>query len=527
MNLNLHVIKTELHQYQLLGEPKESYFELPFGFALPYREDADPIPGAIYVASAEDFEGDGKACPSCGYVCVGNPPDWLSEASVLYAEDTSVDPQELLESIAVVFSRYDRWNTQLTQALTDHAEPSRFGALARAMEPNPIFVASPGMKFLFLDAEVLKEESPSEYKQYLERLLGADRPAGISAYPSGNVLNDVISNPDFNTFSVTSEPALYPDDNWPYRTIAYNLKSNGLWMGTLCADEVLHPFTGRDYTVLKILGDYVLRSIQEYYEERFERSNEANYVLDNLLGHHFIDAWRIEGVVREFGWEMHDTYACLVIESQSYNKNERLFSLYHGKLAQALNSSCAATHDNRLVYVVDLTKNGWGPTGLVDKVEPLLRQCLLRAGVSRTYRDFKDLYYYFRQGRTALRLLASQRSGEREPVLALYDDIAASDILNRYQRDDPAEATYPEGLKRLIAYDREHDMQLVRTLKVYLDSSMRMTETSKKLYMARNTCIYQVKRIEEISGLDLNNPDTRLCLNVALKVMGTTSEKSS
>ena len=46
-----------------------------------------------------------------------------------------------------------------------------------------------------------------------------------------------------------------------------------------------------------------------------------------------------------------------------------------------------------------------------------------------------------------------------------------------------------------------------------------MKKIAEKMYMHYNTIIYRVQQIKDITGLDLENGDSRLNLEIALKAM--------
>ena len=48
-------------------------------------------------------------------------------------------------------------------------------------------------------------------------------------------------------------------------------------------------------------------------------------------------------------------------------------------------------------------------------------------------------------------------------------------------------------------------------------SNLSVTKTVGKTYIHRNTCMRQIKRIEKISQLDLDDPKTRLELELVLR----------
>jgi PucR family transcriptional regulator, purine catabolism regulatory protein len=56
------------------------------------------------------------------------------------------------------------------------------------------------------------------------------------------------------------------------------------------------------------------------------------------------------------------------------------------------------------------------------------------------------------------------------------------------------------------------------TLEAFFESHGNHTQTAEKLSVHRNTLFYRMNRIAEITGLDLNQPDVRLAVHLALKI---------
>ncbi len=69
----------------------------------------------------------------------------------------------------------------------------------------------------------------------------------------------------------------------------------------------------------------------------------------------------------------------------------------------------------------------------------------------------------------------------------------------------------------LVEHDRTRNGSLVATLRAYLETGEQQ-EAAKRLRVHPNTLRYRLDRIREISGVDLEDPETRLNLAVALRV---------
>jgi len=75
-----------------------------------------------------------------------------------------------------------------------------------------------------------------------------------------------------------------------------------------------------------------------------------------------------------------------------------------------------------------------------------------------------------------------------------------------------------EALAPLIAYDRAHGAELIRTLEAFFQANCSPKEAASLLHVHRNTVLYRLERIADITGLDLNASDVRLRLHLALHV---------
>jgi hypothetical protein len=72
----------------------------------------------------------------------------------------------------------------------------------------------------------------------------------------------------------------------------------------------------------------------------------------------------------------------------------------------------------------------------------------------------------------------------------------------------------------LVAYDRAHDTDLVRTLKTFLACSGSWSRSAARLHVHVNTLRYRLRRIEELTGRDLSRLEDRVDFFLALRLPG-------
>ena len=77
---------------------------------------------------------------------------------------------------------------------------------------------------------------------------------------------------------------------------------------------------------------------------------------------------------------------------------------------------------------------------------------------------------------------------------------------------------YRKTLGKLIAYDVEKNAELVETLEGFFACHGNLSQTATRLHIHRNTLTYRLEQITNIAQLDLEDPDARFSLQLALKL---------
>ena len=80
----------------------------------------------------------------------------------------------------------------------------------------------------------------------------------------------------------------------------------------------------------------------------------------------------------------------------------------------------------------------------------------------------------------------------------------------------PDLAPFGALVEPLVHHDRNRRVDLVRTLRVYFASGANASEAADRLYLHRNSMLYRLARIAELTGLDPKDPRVRLALELGL-----------
>ena len=152
---------------------------------------------------------------------------------------------------------------------------------------------------------------------------------------------------------------------------------------------------------------------------------------------------------------------------------------------------------------------------VVDRVHQALGVSL-RAGVGVSAEAIADVPRSRRTAEQALSVLVGRGEGDR---VAHIEDVQADAVLLELLAVGRERPELLEGrLQALIEHDSELGTSHVGTLRAYLDAWGDISETARRLGLHANTVRYRVRRLEEVSGLDLRDPDVRFVTDLQLRL---------
>ena len=99
-----------------------------------------------------------------------------------------------------------------------------------------------------------------------------------------------------------------------------------------------------------------------------------------------------------------------------------------------------------------------------------------------------------------------------------YALVAADYILKAADAESKYYAVY-EPIRELWESGDEKDRELLETLRRYLRCNQSPAETSRQLFVAKNTLNYRIRRLEERLGLVLNDPNQCFYYLLSLEVL--------
>lgn len=223
----------------------------------------------------------------------------------------------------------------------------------------------------------------------------------------------------------------------------------------------------------------------------------------------------------------HDTSSRHAIISFSWDGEEtpslrRLESPLHWLISDHCRSAFTHIYSNDHVCVFQSLDDGDSDLSTAFELASKLRSQLLKefpesrllCGISGPAKELAQWPETYHQAVQAMHL--ASRLKLDEPVD--FNSIGVYQLLTEMEDLPMAQRYCDQIIGPLVQYDKSHSNNLVQTIDAYFNHHGNISQTAEMLFIHRNTLLYRLDRIQELTGQDLDNANDRLALQLALKL---------
>lgn len=271
--------------------------------------------------------------------------------------------------------------------------------------------------------------------------------------------------------------------------------------------EGVDPLAKKYCTVISI----AFLNIKFYYDEKYDHSNFIkNVILDNILPgdiylksrelHFNTDVSRTVLLIRTT--EPTDVVVYDVIQNLFPDKTKDfIISVNENDIAliKETKQDIEPMHIEKLALSIADTLSGEFFTHVV-------------IGVGTTVDSIKDLARSFKEAQTALEV---GKVFDTDKTIVSYDKLGIARLI--YQLPTTLCETFLREVFKKGSI-QSLDQETLFTIQKFFENNLNVSETSRKLFVHRNTLVYRLEKIKKITGLDLREFDHAIVFKIALMV---------
>ena len=273
----------------------------------------------------------------------------------------------------------------------------------------------------------------------------------------------------------------------------------------LCGDS------SEEYMIGKIAVSNIQNLITAY-KERFDRNNFfQNLILDNLL---LVD---IYNRAKKLHIEIQKPRVVLLLEIPAGKENYAMEFLKSMFSAQS-GDYVTAVDENTLIVIKQVeAKDSYAEVVEVAErtVEMMNKEAMInvRVAYGTIVEELKDVSKSYKEAKMALDV---GKIFYAEKTVTAYSTLGIGRLI--YQ--------LPINLCEMFIEEifggkvpEELDEETLTTINTFLENNLNVSETSRQLYVHRNTLLYRLEKLEKYTGLDIRIFDDALTLKIALMVV--------
>ncbi len=266
-------------------------------------------------------------------------------------------------------------------------------------------------------------------------------------------------------------------------------------------------------------------------------------LVDDLLNGTFGDEANVQRRARHLHYDLSVPHRPLVVDVDHFRQfikerryeegrvialKHQLFQLVIGAVRRQHPRHLVTAHSDSVIVLVPQPADSTDPDGeaLAARIREAVAESDLGITVSVSIGrlcvkpdDFKPAFV---EAQRALDLMV--RFGKREQVIN-YERLGVYRLLAQVDDRAGLDAFAGRMLAPLIDYDRARGAPLLKTLEVYLQRHGNLRQSARDLHIHLNTLHYRLRRIGEVTGVDLKDADARLDLLLALRVRALAESK--
>ncbi len=465
-------------------------------FAAPFAEDT------VYVVEARRLPVRWKAAQHVFLIVAGAAPqDYFAKANVDYFVVEETRLSAVLNAVLEVFKTYNAFDERLKQLLLHGSSAD--------MVCNFIadFIGAP---FIVFDSALRLQYVSPDADELLE--WETDAFSGLRILPT-----DFITQLNLVLFETGEEfindAVLLCDDRLPYNMICTLTGKNNYMIAVFETGKKL------DKSLRGLIGylkEYILVTFESNLQKRPLSGGFVPFIVSVLDGTKF-SANDLENQLNSVGWSPSDSYCCIVMQELKEERTSKNIDSFCLKIENQFAACVAFSYKDAAVAIVNLDKSNCTVYNIPNRISVLLRDGLLKAGISFKYWSFETSPIYYQQAYNAYEF---GRLYNPTHWCYIFEDYALYYFMHYGSSRIPPRHLCHPGLVQLHRYDQKNGTELLRTLETYVGNNCNAVTAANALFIHRNTFYQRLNRIQEMLKLDLDDERVRLYLQISTCLIG-------
>ena len=269
--------------------------------------------------------------------------------------------------------------------------------------------------------------------------------------------------------------------------------------------------TGEDVYMAGKMAAFQIQNLLVAYKERFDKDNFVkNLLLDNLL---LID---IYSRAKKLHIQTDVKRVVMIIEADN-GRDSNLLETMRAVFGTS-RDFVTAVDENNVILVKDLSDSD--SSRAIEKTAASIRSFLLKEGMTGIHvaygtsvKEIKEVSRSYKEAKMALDV--GKIFFDERDIIA-YSELGIGRLI--YQLPIPLCKMFIKEIFGGKSPD-DFDEETLTTISKFFENSLNVSETSRQLFIHRNTLVYRLDKLQKSTGLDLRVFEDAITFRIALMVV--------
>ncbi|WP_459481077.1 PucR family transcriptional regulator [Clostridium saccharoperbutylacetonicum] len=376
---------------------------------------------------------------------------------------------------------------------------------------NPLVVLDNSLKHIAISSDVELEDHIWQDQQ-----------------KNGNFISEhsiqlITKQVDYKKDYYNTEPVILPKGDLKYPRIISHVFIDHKPIGTIVIFEVHKKLQNIDLIFAKMLSEVLSLRMQKDSFALYSKGVIYEHIFYDLLNE-TISSSILHERIQSQNLNIKDDIYVLAVDISEFDKTYKTLQYFRNSFDEIIRDGKSVIYDNYIVIIIMRKSNLYLSEREINEINSFCLEKKLSAGISKCFHDISELKFHFEQAVTALLL---NRKLRKTYKLSFYEEFTAEHMIDIASKNTNFKQFCNESLLKLIDYDKSNNTTFVSTLHEFLIQERNLAHTAKALHIHRNTLIYRINKIQEITDYNLDDSNYRFSLLFSFKILSFMKDKKA
>lgn len=295
----------------------------------------------------------------------------------------------------------------------------------------------------------------------------------------------------------------------------------------LVVSQINKELKDLDYIAIESAATVIcLELVRQFSVAEVEKKFKGD-LIDDLVSGKIEKVEELHRRANLIGLDMDHKYIVCVLNINTKGNELKIQNMLYDTINKYISNVFIRSVSNRITLLWDINDYTKSDDYSIERVKEVLvtiqnlckeqfKNIVFTAGISNPINKIENISKGYKEAIEALEL---GNMIYDKGSITTFEELGILRFICKFSDKDELINFIPEEIHRLIEYDSTSGNQFLDTLEIFLNCGCNASKTAKKMYIHYKTVMYRLERIKEIAGIDFNDNDRMLEVQVGFKIL--------